>query len=153
MATLDEIRRALDNDELDYPELAHTYGASALPQLKALVGEDEPRIAPKAAYLAGVISEGSAMDVVALAAQSRHDVVRVAAAAASALLPVAHAEKIASDLLQDHDPGVRVRAAKSAVTINTPMLIERLKTMATKDTEPHIRDFATGVTGNTPQPR
>ena len=48
MATLDEVRKEIDKDELDYPELALSLGAAALPQLQALVAEDEPRIASKA---------------------------------------------------------------------------------------------------------
>src|SRR5260370_34212555 len=91
MATLDEVRKEIDKDELDYPELALALGPGALPQLQALVAEDEPRIASKAAYLAGLISEGNAHDIVAMAARSRHDVVREAAAAAAAQLPTLQA--------------------------------------------------------------
>lgn len=145
MATLDDIRRDLDADELDYPALAQAHGTAALPHLRKLVAEDEPRIASKAAYLAGLIAGGESKEVVALAAQSRHDVVRVAAAAAAAVLPAPEAVEITSLLLGDPDPGVRVRAMKSAATVDSPALIERLETLAAGDPELHVRDFAAGV--------
>src|SRR4051812_43213174 len=109
MATLADIRQDLDQDEPDYPALAQTHGVESLPQLRLLVEEDEPGIASKAAYLAGVIAAGSSKEVVALAARSRHDVVRVAAAAAAAILPADEGVEITSSLLQDTDTRVRVR--------------------------------------------
>src|SRR3954462_14341636 len=99
MASLDEVRRKLDKDELDYPELAGELGAEAIPELETLVAEDDPRIASKAAYLAALISDSSSKQVVAMAAGSRHDVVRVSAAAALALLPADDATDIAEQLL------------------------------------------------------
>ena len=56
----DELREALDRDELNYPRLAEQAGPESIDDLEALVAEDEPRIAPKAAYLAALIdAEGS----------------------------------------------------------------------------------------------
>lgn len=145
MATLDEVRRELDKDELDYPALASVYGADVLPQLKALVTEDEPRIASKAAYLAGAIAGGTSKEIVALAARSRHDVVRVAAAAVVAKLPATQAVDITMELLGDADQGVRVRAVKSASIIDDPILTARLKSMADHDPELYVRNLAGGV--------
>jgi hypothetical protein len=141
MATLDEVRKEIDKDELDYPELALSLGAAALPQLQALVAEDEPRIASKAAYLAGLISEGNAHDIVALAARSRHDVVRVAAAK----LPTQHAVSVTSQLLKDSEAGVRIRAMKSAAAIDEPALAAQMKTMGEQDKDPHVRTYAAGA--------
>src|ERR1700681_597067 len=143
MATLDEVRKEIDKDELDYPELALSLGAAALPQLQALVAEDEPRIASKAAYLAGLISEGNAHDIVALAARSRHDVVRAAAAAAK--LPTQHAVSVTSQLLKDSEAGVRIRAMKSAAAIDEPALAAQMKTMGEQDKDPHVRTYAAGA--------
>ncbi len=145
MATLEEIRQSLDKDELNYPELAQRYGESALPHLKTLVTEDEPRIAPKAAYLAGLIAGAGSNEVVGIAARSRHDVTRVAAASATALLPARDAVKIASQLLDDADVGVRVMAAKSAAKIGDASLIGRLRVMGTQDTDGHVRALAVQV--------
>jgi HEAT repeat protein len=142
MTTLDEVRRELDKDELDYPELASELGPDALPHLETLVAEDEPRIASKAAYLAGLIAGPTSKQVVALAAGSRYDVVRVSAAAALALLPAAQATDIAEQLLADPDIGVRARAAKSAVAFDEPILSERVRAMADEDTDPSVRELA-----------
>lgn len=145
MPTLDQVRSDLDKDELDYPTLAAAYGAAALPELKAIVAEDQPRIASKAAYLAGLIGGGASHEVVALAANSRHDTVRVSAAAAAAMLPANHAVAIASQLLADVDPGIRVMAAKSAAKIGDPALRAPLQTMAAQDLEPAARNLAADV--------
>ena len=142
MATLEELRRDLEKDELNYPEFAQRYGESALPHLKALVTEDEPRIAPKAAYLAGLIAGKASHEVVSIAARSRHDVTRVAAAAATAMLPVRDAVRIALQLLDDADDGVRVMAVKSAAKIGDPKLVARLRVMGNQDTESHVRKLA-----------
>jgi hypothetical protein len=112
MATLDNIRKELEKDELDYPELALSLGAKALPHLKTLVAEDDPRIASKAAYLAAVIGDGNAKEVVALPAQSHYVVIRAVAAAAP-LLRANHAVEITATLLGDDETGVRVGAMES----------------------------------------
>lgn len=145
MATLEEIRADLDKDELNYPKLAQKYGEAALPHLKSLVADDEPRIAPKAAYLAGLIAGKDSHEVVGIAARSRHDVTRVAAAAATALLPVKDGVNIASRLLNDADVGVRVMAAKSAAKIGDATLVSRLRVMASQDKESHVRALAVQV--------
>jgi HEAT repeats len=145
MATLDEVRQEVDKDELDYPELALALGPDALPHLKALVAEDVPRIASKAAYLASLIEGGAAQEVIALAAASRHDVVRVAAAAAAASLPADKGVEITLRLLEDADEGVRIRALKSAATIGDPAFSARLRGMAAGDPAPHIRSLSADV--------
>jgi HEAT repeat protein len=142
MPTLEEVRKELGKDEVLYPELALSYGAEALPHLKTLVAEDDPRIAPKAAYLAGIIDAEASHEVVARAAQSRHDVVRVAAAAVARSLPGEHGVRVTSLLLGDADAGVRIRAMKSAAIINSPALAARLKTMSDEDHDPHVRALA-----------
>ena len=142
MATPEEIRADLDKDELNYPKLAQKYGESALPHLKSLVADDEPRIAPKAAYLAGLIAGKASHEVVGVAARSRHEVTRVAAAAATAMLPVRDGVNIASRLLNDADVGVRIMAAKSAAKIGDASLIARLRVMANQDKESHVRALA-----------
>jgi HEAT repeat protein len=150
MATLDEVRLELDKDELDYPALASELGEEALPHLEALVAEDEPRIASKAAYLAGVIAGSTSSQVVELAARSRHDVVRVSAAAAVTSLPADQATGITERLLADSDIGVRARAAKSAVELGNPALADRVRRMAEEDEEPSLRELATGLADRLP---
>jgi HEAT repeat protein len=139
MADIDELRQELDKDELDYPELASRFGQDAVPQLGELVAEDEPRIASKAAYLAGLIAGSGSDEVVARAAQSRHDVVRVAAAGAIALLPTEQVSGIADRLLNDPDPGVRIRTVKSAMALGDPSITSRVRAMADKEPDEAVR--------------
>src|SRR5215216_2009039 len=103
MPTSDEVRRELDKDELDYPALASELGHEALEPLHTLVTEDEPRIASKAAYLAALIGGPTSDEVVALAAHSRQEAVRVSAAAALDKLSADRASEIAGRLLSDPD--------------------------------------------------
>lgn len=145
MANIEEIRRELDKDELDYPALAVAYGEAILPQLKAIVAEDVPRIASKAAYLAGLLAGETSHEIVALAARSRHDVVRVSAASVAASLPTHQAVDIATTLLQDADSGIRLMAAKSAGKMDNVALSARLREMATQDTDSHVRILAANL--------
>src|SRR2546423_8385649 len=78
-------------------------------------------------------------EVVAGAARSRNAVIRVSAAAAVAVLPPEHATAIATALLDDVDPGVRIRAAKSAVAAGHPAPTKRLHEMASDDRELNVR--------------
>ena len=145
MATIQDIRRELDKDELDYPALAAKYGEAILPQLKAIVVEDVPRLASKAAYLAGLLAGETSHEIVALAARSPHDVVRVSAASVVGLLPAQHAVEVATTLLRDADPGVRVRAAKSARKMGNATLRARLREMATQDADSNVRALASDL--------
>jgi HEAT repeat protein len=152
MASLDEVRTALDKDELDYPRLASELGEGALEPLRELVAEDEPRIASKAAYLAALISGERSDDVVGLASQSRHEVVRVSAAAALSELPAGKGEAAAERLLADPDPGVRARAARSAVRRGDPALTGRVREMARDDEDPAVQELAGELTRDQPGP-
>ena len=137
----DELRRALDRDELNYPRLAEEAGPESIEDLEALVAEDEPRIAPKAAYLAGLINAEGSDRVVHLAARSRHDVVRASAAAALGSLTEAGATPIAERLLVDPDPGIRARTIKSVGTIGGE-LQRSLRKVADEDDDPGVRELA-----------
>lgn len=146
MTRLDEVRLALDKDELDYPGLAEELGAAALAQLHTLVTEDEPRIASRAAYLAALIGGPNSHDVVALAARSRHDAVRVAAAATLDRLPADGRTEVAKRLLSDPDVGVRARAAKSAIKLEDPQIAELIRAMAKDDSHADVRALAAQLT-------
>ena len=162
MATLDDVRVVLGQDELDYPALAASFGPDVLPQLAELVAEDDPRIAPKATYLAGLVagadatadadataSAGSAVaagEVLALAARSRFDVTRVAAATALQFLPAEQATPVADRLLGDPDMGVRAYAVRSAVQVGGTDLTDRVRQIAQEDAEEPLRALAADLT-------
>ena len=137
----DELRAALDRDELDYPALAAAAGPESIDDLEALVAEDEPRIASKAAYLASLVGADDSDRVVDLAARSRHDVVRASAAAALESLPQDRAQPIADSLLADADAGVRARTVKS-LGASRGRLRESLRAVAEEDDDPDVRALA-----------
>lgn len=137
----DELRTALDRDELNYPALAAEAGPGAIDDLEALVAEDEPRIAPKAAYLAALIDVDGSGRVVDLAARSRHDVVRAAAAAALGSLTQDPAGPIADRLLADPDAGVRALTVKSVSRLGDPSG-ELLRRVADEDDDADVRALA-----------
>ncbi len=151
MPSAKEVRAALDKDELDYGALARELGEDALPQLQELVAEDDPRIASKAAYLAALIGGTSSDDILATAAHSRHDVVRVSAAAALSTLPAGRGKRVAELLLADPDAGVRARAMRSAVQLDDSELTRSVEEMARQDDDPAVRNLATRLTGDPPE--
>ena len=140
----DELRQALDKDELDYPALATEVGPEALDDLEALVAEDEPRIASKAAYLAALVDAERGARIVQLAAESRHDVVRASAAAAVGSLQLDKASPITQTLLSDPDPGIRARAIKSAAQLGGD-LHDHVRRLADDDDDPEVRQLAAGI--------
>jgi HEAT repeat protein len=140
MPTLEDIRRELGADEPDYRALADTLGTDALPQLEELVVEADPGIAPGAAYLAGLIASGSCDRLVLLALDSKHAVVRVAAAATLTTLHSAAATRIANKLLDDDDVGVRAWGVRYGA--ESWALGKRVKARAANDDEPAIRELA-----------
>ena len=142
MPTLEELRRELDRDELDYPALAVRLGRAALRGLHSLVAEDEPRIASKAVYLAALIGGPAAGDVVSVAARSQHGAVRVSAAAALEKLPPDQGVGIAGHLMSDPDVGVRARAAKSAANVADLRMTELLSTLSDNDPHAQVRALA-----------
>ena len=101
-----ELRAMLDVDEPDYPALA-TIAADAMHHLRRLAVSDDVSLASKAVSLAGVIGDAGSIDVVGVAARSRHPLVRVAAAHAAGMLPDhPKAARVVSKLLDDDEIGV-----------------------------------------------
>ncbi len=104
--TMKDVRAALDPEEPDYDKAAEL-GPDALPHLQELVSSADAMLASKATYLASMIADDRAVDVVETAARSSEPIVRVAAAAAVGNLAAVPAEGVLRDLAADADPGVR----------------------------------------------
>jgi len=136
---LDELRKALDRDELNYPALAEKAGPESIDDLETLVAEDEPRIASKAAYLAALIGAEGSDRVVDLAAQSRHDVIRASAAAGLSALSQEQAAPIADKLLADPDVGIRARTVRSVASLGIQASLQKV---ADEDDDSDIRALA-----------
>lgn len=109
----EQVRAALIPEEPNYQSAA-ALGAEALPHLKSMVEGGEPLLAAKAAYLASLIDDEHAIDVLLAAATNPEPTVRVAAAAGTRNLPPSRAEAVREVLASDEDAGVRAKNAKAA---------------------------------------
>jgi HEAT repeat protein len=138
--TMKQVRAALEVEEPKYSEVAKL-GGDALPHLRKLVADENPLLASKATYLAGLIDAKGSGDVVAQAAQSDHVVVRVAAANSAQHVSDADAA-LFEGLLADNDAGVRKAAVKAIGSADRGDLKPLVQQLAQGDTAEPIRDLA-----------
>jgi HEAT repeat protein len=140
---MNEVKAALEVEEPSYKEAAKL-GADALPHLRKLVGGDDPLLASKATYLAGLIDAEGSGDVLAKAAQSDDIVVRVAAANSVAHITDAD-PALFEGLLADNDFGVRKAVVRSIGSAGRADLKPLVDQVAEGDTAEPIRDLATAT--------
>jgi len=148
--TMEQVRSFLDPDEPDYVEAAGQLGPPALPHLQTLVVSNDPLLASKAAYLAGLIGAAESSAVVELAAQSPYPEVRVAAAGTTKHLPASQAETLLNTVLADSDVGVRRVALRSAAALRSPALKYRVQEMSKSDSSAAIRTLAAQIAKDLP---
>ncbi len=146
MATMQQLRAILDSDEPDYA-LAAQLGPDAFPHIEALIKGDDPMLASKAAYLAGVIRDNRSTAVLGTAARSKHPEVRIAAAAGARHLAAQAASDILLILLEDQDHGVRKTALKSVPSDASVALRKKIESLTTKDPENFLRSLSTDILG------
>jgi HEAT repeat protein len=138
-----QVLTEIDKDEPDYGAAARL-GPEALPHLRELVEAEDPMLASKAAYLAGLIGGNEAAPVLELAAAHRDPTVRVAlahAVGAGKDTPTAIIER----LLDDGDSGVRKVALRAAKSIKSSPVRKKVSAMAKDDPEEFIRNLAKDV--------
>ncbi len=126
--TMEEVLSFLDPEEPNYDAASAALGADALPHLESLAsGQDELRAA-KAIWLASLIGDAGALPLLASAATSLSDEVRVASAAAARNIADSALGELIPTLLGDSDPGVRRLALAAVDQITEPMrpALERL---------------------------
>src|SRR5262245_24647556 len=78
--TMKDVVRSLIPDEADLHQAAKVLGPEALPHLEALVRGPDLMLASKAAYVAGLIPNPRAINVLEAAAQRSDKAVRISAA-------------------------------------------------------------------------
>jgi HEAT repeat protein len=139
-ATMDEVREALEPDEPNYAQAA-SLGPTALPHLAELV-ESDRMLAPKAVYLAGVISGPDSPTVVLKGARSSDPGVRVAAAGAATYLPTDAANEIILTLLGDDHAGVRKAALQSIPRSPSRNLRALIATLAQSEQDATVQAIA-----------
>ena len=145
--TMQQVLAQLDRDEPDYAKAAKL-GRGVLPHLEQIVAADDPLRAAKAAYLATLIPDPEAIDVVKKAASHGDPQVRVA---------VAHGLRNAGDaaaspgdlieiLLGDNDSGVRKTALATVGQLKRSELRSKVEAIAKDDPEEFIRSAAADAT-------
>ncbi|HYW50695.1 MAG TPA: HEAT repeat domain-containing protein [Gemmatimonadaceae bacterium] len=137
--TMQDVRRWLDPEEVDYAGAKAALGPGAFPHLLALVQGPDAALAAKAAYLAGLISGEGSEPVVRAAAQSSTPAVRVAAASTARYLPERGATALLDLLERDSDVGVRKVLVKSASVLRTPTILNRVRGIVERDPDEVIR--------------
>lgn len=111
--TLEQVRNLLESDEPKYSAAAKM-GAALLPHLQSIVTSPDEDTASKAAYLASLVNDPRAAQVMQAAARHRSPLVRLAVAAAARTTRVPNAASAVASLTRDRDTGVRKAAGKSA---------------------------------------
>jgi len=139
--TMEQVRQALEPDELNYHEAARL-GPEAVPHLLALVRGPDPMLAAKATYLASLIRSADSVRVTEEAARHSDPVVRVAAASAARNLSGKDASAVLDRMLADPDLGVRKVALKSVAAAGVSDLSDRVQKLAEADTDVAIRAVA-----------
>jgi HEAT repeat protein len=139
--TLEQVRRVLSPDEVNYAE-AVKLGPAALPHLEKLVEGGELHLATKAAYLAGLIQDERSAEVLSKAARSPQLPVRLAAATTARNLSRPAVHRVLQQLVSDADHAVRREALKSVTLNPTPELRARIEAVSRDDKLPDIRDLA-----------
>jgi hypothetical protein len=114
MATLEEVKRALDEEEPEYAAAAANFGAEALDHLSYLAHGEDPLVASKAIYLVSMIPDPRSTAVLLDSAGSLESEVRVAVAAAAVNLSAEGCKAVVQRLFNDPDHGVRKMARSSA---------------------------------------
>lgn len=136
--TFEQVQAHLEPEEPNY-KVAARLGPDAVEHLMAIIDQDDPWLAARAAYLAGLIGDVGA---VARAAGSAHGSVRVAAAAVLPRLPQSPADGLVQQLINDPDIGVRKVVARAAATRPTEVTRAALSKMEQDDPESFLRELA-----------
>ena len=146
--TLEQVHALLSPDEPNYQRAARL-GPQALPHLRTLVRGSNQGLASKAAYLASLINDDRAAEVLADAAKSPVAVVRIAAAGGARNLKRPAVVGVISRLLNDTHLSVRKMAIKAAADSSNSALLAQLGDIVNKDPSPANRALASHALSKT----
>lgn len=139
--TEQELLQALDNEEPQYPEIAAKLDASDVPKLRAIAEGPDVGRATKAVYLASLIDQGDAHEIVVKAARSPTELVRIASATGLENLPVAARDRAADSLIDEANPAI-AKMVLRAVDADSPVLGPKIRALKDRTQFPEIRDLA-----------
>lgn len=139
--SMQQVRAALDPDEPRYEQAAQL-GHAALPFLRQLIEGDDPALAAKATYLAGMIDGPDVETLLLTAARSNQTLVRVAAAGSARRLRGEPASRVLLSLLDDTDVGVRKVALNSVRGGASNALLERVEALSEPESADSLHTHA-----------
>jgi|SRR5918995_7214401 HEAT repeat protein len=141
MMTMAELRRQLSDIEPDESTYANI-GPDDVPNLEALLHDEEAWMAARAVFALARIDTPEARTALIQAGASPREEVRVATASAAQLLPPVSSDIVLERLLDDPDVGVRKFAIQSVSERNSAPVRARLHEMATAESDPALRALA-----------
>lgn len=139
--TDEELKFALGNEEPQYGVIVVKLTAADIPRLQTLADGGDVALASKAIYLASLLQEDSAHQIVARAAKSGNELLRVASATALQNLPTLTRAKVADALIDDHNPSISKMVIR-AIDAPSPQLQQRLRDLETRSTLPELKQMA-----------
>ncbi|MBY0519835.1 MAG: hypothetical protein K2P79_05345 [Sphingomonas sp.] len=139
--TDEELKFALGNEEPQYGVIIVQLTPADIPRLQALAEGGDVSLASKAIYLASLLKEDAAHQIVARAAKSGNELLRVASATALQNLPTIARAQVAEMLIQDHNPSISKMVIR-AIDAPSPQLQQRLRDLETRSTVPELKQLA-----------
>lgn len=137
----EELRRALNVDEPDYPRLAARLDASDLPALQAIAANERGQLAAAAIYVASLLPAPKASEIVLEAAASTDEIKRIAAGSALENLAGAAKERVAERLVADRNPAI-VKLALRGISRPSAQLAEKIRRLDSDAALPELRELA-----------
>jgi HEAT repeat protein len=141
MPELREQLSSIEPDESTYAGL----GPGDVPQLVALLADDEAWMAARAVYALARIRSSQARAALLKAAAYPRAEVRVALASVAPDLPGHASDSLLEQLLGDPDAGVRKFAIRSVSERNGPAVRAQLRKVAVEEEVPQLRALAERV--------
>lgn len=139
--TDEELKFALGNEEPQYGVIVVQLTPADIPRLQALAEGGDVALASKAIYVASLLKEDAAHQIVARAAKSGNELLRVASATALQNLPTAARVQVADTLIQDQNPSISKMVIR-AIDAPTPQLQQRLRDLETRSAIPELKALA-----------
>ena len=146
----------VSSEEPDYRAAAEAAGTEGFAVLAAMVGEDDPFVAARAASIVALLADDPDMvdqAVPVLRSAARHDDAGVRAVAAVGAASAGPAgSEVTKICLADADPGVRYLALRSLSPPLEPGVAQAVQSGGTSDPNPTVKDKALALTVRTPDP-
>ncbi len=141
----EDLRLLLSNEEPNYPNLAKQINKNNLKDLMSIAKGNDAMLASKAIYLASLLHDAEADEIVDYASKSRNALKKIAAASAIVNLEVGHKKDIiAQRLLRTTDVSLKklvLNALKKGEKVS-PRLKKSIESISRVDKNSLIKDLS-----------